>query len=189
MRGGSEDALLVRSRPSKEAGAGGQGDDFWRRFSMVAHQAETKRHSAGNSSWLAKTQAGARRLSIWIWVIGIIVLVAIGVGVTVGVKANQNKPAHQDPVAIGGGAHHSMDSSSTSTVGGLTKHYSITPNVHTATLAARALTQAVVQQTDSSAQPTTGPSVASDPSPSASPALHVVHRRRRDKHYQHMRRG
>jgi hypothetical protein len=48
MRGGSEDALLVRSRPSKEAGAGGQGDDFWRRFSMVAHQAETKRHSAGN---------------------------------------------------------------------------------------------------------------------------------------------
>ena len=62
--------------------------------------------SRATSSWLAKTQAGARRLSIWIWIIGIIVLVAIGVGVTLGVKANQSKPAHQDPVAIGGGADH-----------------------------------------------------------------------------------
>ena len=82
-----------------------------------------------------------------------------------------------------------MDSSSTSVVGGLTKHYSIASKLHTATLGARALAQAVVQQTDSSAQPTIGPIVASDPSPSVTPTLHAVHRRRRDKHYQHGRHG
>lgn len=86
MRGNSEEKLLPRR--------GENGDDFWRRFSMVAREESRKPSSQKQrwdcpslsltvtyhvkiavilSAWLRKTQSGANRLSIWIWILGLIV--------------------------------------------------------------------------------------------------------------------
>jgi hypothetical protein len=85
MRGNSEEKLLPRR--------GENGDDFWRRFSMVAREESQKPHSQKQrwdypslfvtvtshvkivilSAWLRKTQSGANRLSIWIWILGLII--------------------------------------------------------------------------------------------------------------------
>ncbi|KAF9511815.1 hypothetical protein BS47DRAFT_1132146 [Hydnum rufescens UP504] len=174
MRGNSEDSLLVRTRPTKDTGRG-HGDDFWRRFSMVAHQAEDKRYSAGNSSWLTKTQAGTRRMSLSVWIIGIIVLLAIGGGIALGIKANNNKPGHQDPIAIGGGADQSMDSPTTTPVLAAphSKHNPSTPQPNPPTLGARAAPELVMKRTDAPTVPR--------------PTLHALHKRHRDNHHQRMR--
>lgn len=86
MRGNSEEKLLPRR--------GENGDDFWRRFSMVAREESRKPNSQKQrwdypsffvtiayhvkiavifSAWLRKTQSGANRLSLWIWILGLIV--------------------------------------------------------------------------------------------------------------------
>jgi hypothetical protein len=86
MRGNSEEKLLPRR--------GENGDDFWRRFSMVAREESRKPYSQKqrwgypdlvvtityhvkitvlSSAWLRKTQSGATRMSIWIWILGLIV--------------------------------------------------------------------------------------------------------------------
>lgn len=64
MRGNSEDHLLPKR--------GEKGDEFWRRFSMVAKDDAMANHKP--SSWLAKTEDGTNRLSRWVWVVGIILL-------------------------------------------------------------------------------------------------------------------
>lgn len=61
IRGGSEDNLM----PNR----GEKGDDFWRRFSIVA------RDERKTSSWLIKTQNGTSRLSRWVWFVGIVFLI------------------------------------------------------------------------------------------------------------------
>lgn len=61
IRGGSEDNLMPKR--------GEKGDDFWRRFSIVA------RDEKKTSSWLIKTQSGTSRLSRWVWFIGIVFLI------------------------------------------------------------------------------------------------------------------
>jgi hypothetical protein len=61
IRGGSEDNLVPRR--------GQRGDDFWRRFSIVAKD-EKK-----TSSWLIKTQSGSSKLSRWVWFVGMMFLV------------------------------------------------------------------------------------------------------------------
>lgn len=86
MRGNSEEKLLPRR--------GESGDDFWRRFSMVAREESRKPKSqkqrwvypslfvavtyhvkiaVTSSAWLRKTQSGANRMSIWLWILGLIV--------------------------------------------------------------------------------------------------------------------
>jgi len=61
IRGGSEDNLMPKR--------GEKGDDFWRRFSIVA------RDEKKTSSWLMKTQNGTSRLSRWVWFVGIVFLI------------------------------------------------------------------------------------------------------------------
>jgi hypothetical protein len=61
IRGGSEDNLMPKR--------GEKGDDFWRRFSIVA------RDEKKTSSWLIKTQSGSSRLSRWVWFIGTLALI------------------------------------------------------------------------------------------------------------------
>jgi len=102
IRGNSEETLL----PAR----GEKGDDFWRRFSMVAKLPETTK----DSPWLKKTQNGDSRLSRWVWVIGISLLVCIGAGVGLGWYFTHNNPAHQRPASLGptGNATEAIPSSS-----------------------------------------------------------------------------
>lgn len=85
LRGNSEEKLIPRR--------GERGDDFWRRFSMVAREESRKPYSQKQrydcsraivttvtnvhialfSAWLRKTQGGANRLSIWVWIVGLII--------------------------------------------------------------------------------------------------------------------
>jgi len=117
LRGNSEETFLPR-------GAGGKGDDFWRRFSMVAR--EEARTGAKKSAWLKMTESGSTRLATWVWLIAIFILLAIGASIGVGWFFTHNKPASQ-PVAFGGSADE--------TSGGVrapTSTTSITPTIVTA---------------------------------------------------------
>jgi len=105
LRGNSEETLLPR-------GAGGKGDEFWRRFSMVAKE-EAK--SGSKSAWLRKTESGSTRLAAWAWMVGVLILIAIGGSIGVGWFFTHNKPTSQ-PVAIGGSAEQAGAISSSSSV-------------------------------------------------------------------------
>ncbi|TRM64143.1 hypothetical protein BD626DRAFT_583318 [Schizophyllum amplum] len=67
MRSDKEDVLIPRR--------GQQGDDFWRRFSMVIKEEGSKRPGEKESSWLKKTNNGTSSLSRWVFIIGIILLI------------------------------------------------------------------------------------------------------------------
>ncbi|KAF8527502.1 hypothetical protein BU17DRAFT_61639 [Hysterangium stoloniferum] len=111
LRGNSEETLLPR-------GVGGKGDEFWRRFSMVAkEEAKTgnKSNIKSKSAWLRKTESGTTRLAAWVWVVGLLILIAIGGAVGVGWYFTHNKPAPQ-PVAIGGSAEQAGTVSTSSVV-------------------------------------------------------------------------
>lgn len=116
MRSGQEDALLDRSKKSQEGsddshstvGSGPRkprgGDDFWRRFSMVAHQteADTKKGSR-ESSWLVQTERRTRAYSRWVALSGIFILCLIAGGVACGIIFSKGQGnGHAAPVAIGG---------------------------------------------------------------------------------------
>ncbi|KAJ7244997.1 hypothetical protein B0H12DRAFT_1073579 [Mycena haematopus] len=99
MRGDSEGTI---PRPRGQKG----GDQFWRRFSMVAKDPDEKRPS----SWLTKAQGGANRLSRWVWVIGIILVVCAAGGIGIGVYLSEEASAHYRPDAIGGSADEALSS-------------------------------------------------------------------------------
>ena len=107
MRGNSEETLL----PSR----GEKGDDFWRRFSIVAKEESKKPSAARESSWLRKTQSGTNRLSRWVWVIGVFLLLIIAGGIGIGIFLSRNAPSHQQPTAIGGSADNLASSGPTTT--------------------------------------------------------------------------
>ncbi|EPQ51079.1 hypothetical protein GLOTRDRAFT_123335 [Gloeophyllum trabeum ATCC 11539] len=97
IRGNSEDTTLPRR--------GAPGDDFWRRFSMVA-KSDTK-----ESFWLKKTQNGTSRLSRWVWVVAVTILIVIAGAIGLGWYVSHNKPGHTAPKAIGGSANEAATSS------------------------------------------------------------------------------
>ncbi len=101
LRGNTEETLL----PSR----GEKGDDFWRRFSIVAKEPESK----DESSWLKKTQNRSNQLSRYVWIVGIFLIVVILGGIGVGIWLSRNSPGHQQPTAIGGSADHSLDAATT----------------------------------------------------------------------------
>lgn len=109
MRGNSEETLL----PSR----GEKGDDFWRRFSMVAKEDSRKKES----SWLKKTRSGSARLSRWVWIVGIILLICIGGGAGLGVYMTRKSPGHQQPTAIGGSADNTAGPTPSATPSGTAK--------------------------------------------------------------------
>lgn len=90
MRSNTEETLLPKR--------GEKGDDFWRRFSIVAKE-ETRRKP---SPWLRKTQNGTTRLSRWVWVIGLLLLLVIAGACALGWYISHDKPSHQQPSALGG---------------------------------------------------------------------------------------
>ncbi|KAJ2924617.1 hypothetical protein H1R20_g12488, partial [Candolleomyces eurysporus] len=95
MRSNTEDALLPRR--------GEKGDDFWRRFSMIAKVDMAEKSKGGKgSSWLRRTENGKNRLSRWVWVIGMILLCAIGGAIGLGIYFTRDSPDHQQPTALAG---------------------------------------------------------------------------------------
>jgi hypothetical protein len=132
MRGESEGVLLERTREKNGSDdshmsmgsrtglrnkARNDGDDFWRRFSMVAHQAESNTHNPHKrSSWLAKAERNAQAYSRWVAIGGVLLLCLIGAGIASGIYLNKGKGnGHADPLAIGGKANESDISTPTST--------------------------------------------------------------------------
>lgn len=101
IRGGSEDNLVPKR--------GERGDDFWRRFSIVA------RDEKKTSSWLIKTQSGSSKLSRWVWFVGIVLLICIAAGVGIGWYISHKSSSNTAPKAIGGSANETM-SPTTSTI-------------------------------------------------------------------------
>jgi len=89
MRGEREETLLPKR--------GERGDQFWRRFSMVA-----KVENDRPSTWLAKTSGGQSRFSRWVLVLAVFLVLAI-VGLSVlGWYVTRNNPHHKAPTAVGG---------------------------------------------------------------------------------------
>jgi len=103
MRGNSEETLLSRSTE--------KGDDFWRRFSMVAREANAK-PTQQKSWWLRETESRKTRMSIWIWLVSILLLCAIGGGVGAAWYFTRNSATHQAPKALGGSASEGFTSTS-----------------------------------------------------------------------------
>ncbi|KAI0284027.1 hypothetical protein BGY98DRAFT_950063 [Russula aff. rugulosa BPL654] len=102
MRGNSEEKLLPRR--------GENGDDFWRRFSMVAREESQKPSSQKQSAWLRKNQSGANRLSIWVWILGLIIFSCAGFGIGLGWYLSHKASPFQDPTAIGGHGNNGANS-------------------------------------------------------------------------------
>ncbi|TFK52190.1 hypothetical protein OE88DRAFT_1369047 [Heliocybe sulcata] len=147
MRAHSEDTPLPRR--------GERGDEFWRRFSMVA-KSDTK-----ESFWLKKTQNGTSRLSRWVWVIGLFLLACIAGAVALGVYvSHKSTTGHSTPKAIGGSANEAA----TSTEGAATASAVGAPSSHhvspTNTVARRAVDEIF-------------------PTPAVVPIVPIVHHRKR----------
>ncbi|KAF7365002.1 hypothetical protein MVEN_00371300 [Mycena venus] len=109
MRGEKEETLIPRGRGQK-------GDQFWRRFSMVAKDPDEKKPS----TWLTKAQGGSARLSRWVWIVGIILIVCAAGGIGIGVYMSEQASAHYRPDAIGGSANEGTSSLPLTTGGGKT---------------------------------------------------------------------
>lgn len=99
MRGEGEETLIPRGRGQK-------GDQFWRRFSMVAKDPQEKRPS----TWLTKAQGGAAGLSRWVWIVGIVLLICAAGGIALGVYMSEQASAHYRPDAVGGSANEAAAS-------------------------------------------------------------------------------
>ncbi|CAE6450354.1 unnamed protein product [Rhizoctonia solani] len=143
LRGDKEETLIARR--------GEKGDDFWRRFSMVAKEDNAKPANQKTSNWLKRTQAGRSGFSRCVWVVGIILLIGIAGGIAVGWYISRSNPDHYRPATLGGsdeqGIHGKGTSSipqSTTSTGGLVKI------VHTSTSAAA--TSATVTPTAAAAK-------------------------------------
>ncbi|TFK33019.1 hypothetical protein BDQ12DRAFT_450788 [Crucibulum laeve] len=97
MRGNSEETLLPKR--------GEKGDDFWRRFSMVAKEESKKPSGHKESSWLRKTRASTNHLSRWVWIVGIVLIICIAGAIGLGLYISSKAPSHQAPKVFGGSAN------------------------------------------------------------------------------------
>ncbi|KAG6820627.1 hypothetical protein H0H93_014230 [Arthromyces matolae] len=134
VRGNNEDTLL-RS-------PGEKGDDFWRRFSMVAKVENSKDSSQKTSLWLRNTQDGSHRLSRWVWVTGILILCIIGGAVGLAYHFSHNSPSNQQPTALGGSANEAATATTSSSVSvnansSTSRHVSPTLTINNRELGAR----------------------------------------------------
>jgi hypothetical protein len=105
MRGNSEDVLIPRR--------GEKGDDFWRRFSVVAHDEKKGKPSV----WLSKTQSGTNTLARWVWCVGLIILLTIVCASVLGWWVTRSNNSHRDPTSFGGGASEQNSATAATSTG------------------------------------------------------------------------
>lgn len=182
MRGGQEDALLDRSKKSSMEGSDEShstvgsgprkprgGDDFWRRFSMVAHQTESDtKKGARESSWLVQTERRTRAYSRWVALSGIFILCLIAGGIACGIIFSKGQGnGHAAPVAIGGKEEESDITSIPASTSSKSHAASATGYVHQTMTTSNGVVVAVQRRefVDSETAP---------PFPSATPALDAV---------------
>jgi len=79
---------------------GERGDDFWKRFSMVAKEPSAR----GESHWLKQNRSGYSRFSRWIWCFGTIILIAVVLALVLWFYFAHNSPSTSTPTAVGGSA-------------------------------------------------------------------------------------
>jgi len=118
MRGEKEETLLPKR--------GERGDQFWKRFSMVA-----KVESNKPSTWLEKTSGGQSRFSRWVLFLAIF-LVSTIVGVSVlGWYMTRNNPGAPTAVGGGGDGQHIPLTTSSVLVGNLggSTHLHVSPTL------------------------------------------------------------
>ncbi|KAG8877409.1 hypothetical protein FRB98_006702 [Tulasnella sp. 332] len=121
MRGEKEDYLPLRSGGpgvgprAPRVGEKHHGDDFWRRFSMVAKMDKAVANKGGDkqSAWLNSALGNTSALRAWTWCVGLFMLAIVVGGIVAIWWFTRSNPAHAIPVAIGGGASETMLSSST----------------------------------------------------------------------------
>ncbi|PCH39759.1 hypothetical protein WOLCODRAFT_136489 [Wolfiporia cocos MD-104 SS10] len=105
LRGEKEEPLPKR----------GQGEDFWRRFSMVAKEDSGAPGKNKQSAWLHKTTIGSSRHARWVWLVGMTLLLIIVLACAFGVyksHKDSNSSAADTPVtALGGSADEGFSSS------------------------------------------------------------------------------
>jgi len=89
IRGEREETLLPKR--------GENGDQFWKRFSMVA-KVENNRPS----TWFAETSVGQSRFNRWIWFWTIFLASAIVGASVLGWYMTRNNPSNGTPTAVGG---------------------------------------------------------------------------------------
>jgi len=89
MRGEKEETILPKR--------GENGDQFWRRFSMVA-----KVENDRPSTWLVEANIGQNRFSRWVWVWAIFLVLAIVGASVLGWYMTRNNPSNGTPTAVGG---------------------------------------------------------------------------------------
>ncbi|EKM51960.1 uncharacterized protein PHACADRAFT_262391 [Phanerochaete carnosa HHB-10118-sp] len=122
-------------RGEKEGGVlpkrGENGDDFWRRFSMVVKAESSLPAAQKESLWLRKTQNGTTRLTRWVWVIGLLLLVCVAGGIGIGMYINSKNTTPDAPKAIGGSANEKLQTTSSSAasapVGATTTSFHVSP--------------------------------------------------------------
>ncbi|KIY45196.1 hypothetical protein FISHEDRAFT_67136 [Fistulina hepatica ATCC 64428] len=110
IRGDGEDVLIPRR--------GQKGDDFWRRFSMVVHEEQSKRPGEKDSSWLKKTQSGSSRLAKWVLFLGIILVLAVAGAIGLWYYVAHTDSAQTQPSTLGGSAdekYHTTTDTATAT--------------------------------------------------------------------------
>ncbi|KAG8969987.1 hypothetical protein FRC03_012440 [Tulasnella sp. 419] len=117
LRGNKEETLLARTTGTgprlPRVGEKRDGDDFWRRFSMVAKMEKAKPANQRHSPWLRRTLGKGNSLSRWVWVVGLFLLLCI-VGGSVAIWwFTRGDPDHQVPVSITGGESQAATYSST----------------------------------------------------------------------------
>ncbi|KAF8895601.1 hypothetical protein BD779DRAFT_1668846 [Infundibulicybe gibba] len=107
MRSNTEETLLPKR--------GEKGDDFWRRFSMVAKEENKKPYAQKQSSWLKKTNSGASSLSRWVWVVGVLLILTAAGAIGLGWYVSHKTPDHQQPKVFGGSANEMSSALPTTT--------------------------------------------------------------------------
>jgi hypothetical protein len=108
----AEKPAVTRTERAVLPSRGEKGDDFWKRFSMVAKEPSATKES----NWLKETRSGYSSLSRWVWCIGMILLIcgagAIGIWLYV---AHKNANRVVTPTAVGGSADEAATYTATST--------------------------------------------------------------------------
>jgi len=103
MRGEREETLLPKR--------GENGDQFWRRFSMVA-----KVENDRPSTWFVKTSGRQSRFSRWVWFWALFFASAIVAASVLGWYMTRNNPSNGTPTAVGGTGNEQPGPTTTSSI-------------------------------------------------------------------------